>query len=94
VALQGREHTHEGSAGARSEQLGHDTPDFYPDKRDPDTRDWEGHEDREPGIQRPSETAPECTSGGDQDGGDVDDLAQSRGKSCCFWYTTVHIDHY
>ena len=49
------------------------------------------------GVQQPPEATPECTLGGGQDGGDVDDLVQpgrSRGKC---WYsgnTLVRIDDY
>ena len=95
VALQGQRHTHESSTGARSEQLGRDTPDLYPDERDPNTRDRGEHEDRGLGIRKPSETAPERTSNGDQDGRDVDDLVQSGrggGKSWCSGCTSVRID--
>ena len=78
AALQGRGHTRESSVLTQSEQIGRDTPDLYPDERDPNTRDRGKHEDREPDIQKPSETASERTSGGDQDGGDVDDLVVEK----------------
>ena len=63
-----------GSVEARNEQLGRNTPDLHPAERE--------HEGR-PGVQLPSEATPERTSGGGQDGGDVDDLVRSgsRGKS-------------
>ena len=63
---------HGSSAEARSEQLGLDTPDQRSTERE--------HEGRGQGVLPPSETTPECTLGGSQDGGGVDDQVKS-GKS-------------
>jgi hypothetical protein len=82
IALQGRGHTQKGSALPWSEQLGRSTPDLHSVERDPKTRNQKEHEDQAPGVQQPSEIAPERTPGGGQDG----DLAQpgrSRGESRC-----------
>ena len=90
IALQGRRHTHRGFAGARSEQFGRNTPDLS-DERDSNIRDRGEHEDRAPGVQQPSETAPERTSGGDHD------PVRSGGPEGGSWYsmhTTVRIDRY
>ena len=79
----------EGSAGARSEQLDRSTPVLRSDERDSNVRDRGEYEDRGPGVQQPSETSAERTSGGDQDDGDTHDLVQSgksRGKSRCSVY--------
>ena len=89
IAPQGQTHTHKGSAGAQSEQLGRNTPDLYSDERDSNIRDRREHEDQGPGVQQLSETAVEHTSGGDHD------LVQSGGSgggSWCSGYTTVRID--
>ena len=78
VALEGRGQTHRGTVEARSEQPNHDIPDLYFTERE--------HKDRGPGIQQPSEAALERACGGGQDGGDADNLVQSRrsrGKSWC-----------
>jgi len=95
IAPQGRGYMHGGSAEARSEQLGHGTPDLHSDGRD---SNWREHEDQEQFVQQPSiETAPGRTFGGSQDGGDAHDLVQSggsRGEPWCSGYARVRIDHY
>jgi len=96
IALQGRGQAHGGSTEAQNEQLGHNTTDLRPAKRDPNQREYEG---RGPIVQQPSEIAPDRTIGDGQDGGDAHDIDQaqsgkSRGKSWCSCYTTVRVDHY
>ena len=66
--LQGRGHTHGGSAEARNEQLGRNTPDLHPAEGDSNIRNQEG-EGHSSGVQQPSEVAPERTSGGGSQGG-------------------------
>ena len=83
--------TREGSAGAQSEQLGRSDPVLPSDEWDSNTRDQREHEDRGPGIQQPSETAAEHTSGGDANGSDLAKPGKSRGKSRCSG-TIVHTD--
>jgi len=80
IALQGRERTCGGSAGARSEKLDRDTPILHSDQRDSNIRDPGEHQDREPGVQQPLESAAERVSDGGQDVGDAHDPVQS-GKS-------------
>ena len=86
---------HRGSEGAWSKKFSCSTSDLHSDERDSNIRDPGEHEDRS--IQRPSDTAPERTSGGDQDGGEFHDLVQSGRSGGEFWcsgYTTIHIDRY
>ena len=86
-----------GSAGARSGEFGRSNPDLHTDESDSDIRNQREHEDQEPGVLRPPESAPERTSGSDQDGGDAQNVVQSgkpRGKFWCFGYTIVRIDLY
>jgi len=90
-------HTHGGSAGAQSKKLDRGTPDLHRDESDSDIRNWREHEDQEPGVLRPQESASERTSGSDQDGGDAQNVVQSgkpRGKFWCSGYTIVRIDLY
>ena len=80
IALQGRERTCGGSAGARSEKLDRNTPVLRSDQRDSNIRYPGERENREPGVQQPSESAAERVSDGGQDVGDARDPVQS-GKS-------------
>ena len=86
---------HRGPEGVQNDEFCPSTSDLRSDEMDSNIRNpWE-HENR--GVQQPSDTAPERTSGGDQDGGDVHDLVQSgrsRGEFLCSGYTTVRIDRY
>ena len=87
IAPQGRGHTR-GSA---------DTPALRSDERDPNFRDLGEHEDRGSGVQQPSESVAERTSGDGQDDGHGHDPAQSgrsKGESQCSSCTMVRIDRY
>ena len=84
IALQGQGHKPGYSVEARSEQLCRSAHDLRSAERD--TR---------PGVQQSSESAR--TFGGDQGGGDAQDLVQSgryRSRCSCFDYTTLRIDHH
>ena len=70
---------------ARSERLGHNTPDLQSVERDSKISNRKEHEGQRPGVLRGSEIAPECTSGGDQ---------KLRGKSWCSDYIRVRVDCY
>ena len=96
IALRGQEHEHEGSAGARNERLGHNTPDPHSAERDPEIRDRREGEGQGSGVQQPPETVPGHTLGGDQDGRDLHDLVRSekpRGEPWCSGNALVCIDH-
>ena len=70
---------------ARSEQLGSSTPSLHSVETDPNIRNQREYEGHGPGVQRPSEAAPECRRGDGQDEGHVDDPLRSgkfRGESC------------
>ena len=87
IAPQGRGHTR-GSAG---------TPVLRSDERDPNVRDLGEQEDGGLGVQQPSESVAERTSGGGQDDGNGHEPAQSgrsKGKSQYSGCTIVHIDRY
>ena len=88
IALQGHD---------PSEQLGPNTPDLHSAEGDPEIRNQNDCGTRSPGIQQPSEAAPERTSGSGEDGGGADDPVQpvrSRGKSWRFNYTATLTNHY
>ena len=87
IALQGHNHTHGGSAEVRSEQLDPNTPNLHSAEGDSEIRNQNGHENRGPGVRRPSEVAPERTSDGGQSGG-------LKGESSCFNYTATLTNHY
>ena len=79
---------HRGSAEARSEQLDPNTPDLHSAvEGDSEIRNQNDRESRGPGVQQPSEAAPEPTSDGDQSGG-------SKGESSCCNYTAILTNHY
>ena len=82
----------------RSEQLGPNTPDLHSAEGDPEIRNQNNCGTRSPGIQQPSEAAPERTSGSGQEyGGGADDPVQpvrSKGKSSRFNYTATLTNHY
>ena len=92
-ALQGRGHTHRDSAEARSEQLGCNTPDLRSAEGDSKIRNQNDHEDRDPGVHQPSESAPERASEGGQDGRDTDDR-RPRGMSSCSNCIAICTDHH
>jgi len=97
TVLQGQGHTHGSSVDSRSEQLGRNVPDHHSAERGSQIRSQRKHEDQGPGVQQSSETGPERTFDGGQDGGDTHDLVQSgrsRGKSRCSGYAKVRIDHH
>ena len=98
IELQERGHTGGDCAGTRSEQLDYNTPVLRSDEGGSNARDREEHEDQgPPGVQQPSETAPEPASGGDQGVGDADDPVQPgkpRGVSRCSSYIIVYINRY
>jgi len=91
IAHQGHGHTRGGSVEERSDQPGRSAPDLHSAKGDQNRGEREGQGSD---IQRPSEAAPERTSGGAQAGGDTHNLIQSRGEPWCSGYTIVHIDHH
>ena len=69
----------------RREQLDRNAPDLRSSEGGSTTLDRGEHEYAGPGIQRPSETAPERAFGDGQDDGDVDEPirpGKSRGNSC------------
>ena len=66
----------------RSEGIGRNTPVPHTIGVDSSTPDQKGHEDRESGVQKPPENAPEHTPGGGQDSEDARDIAQSGGPLC------------
>ena len=76
IALRG--HTHGGSTGVRSEQLGRNTSDLRPVSRDSTVRIQGEHEDRESGVQHHSEVTSERTPDSGWDDGDADDLVRSE----------------
>ena len=86
---------HRGSAEARSEQLGCSPPDLHSTENSRiHNQEYEGHG---LGVQQPSETTPQRTFGGGQDGRIADDLVQSgksKGKSRCCSYAAIRTDHY
>ena len=97
IALQEQGRIRGGSARARSEQVDRSTPVLRSNEKDSSIRDQGEHEDRGTGVQQPSETGVERTSGGGQDSGDTHDLVQSgesKRKSRCSSYTTVRIDNH
>jgi len=82
---------------SRREQLGRNVPDLHSAERGLKIRGQKKHEDQGPGVQQSSETGPEHSFDGGQDGGDTHDLVQSgrsRCKSRCFGYAKVRIDHH
>ena len=87
----------EGSTEAPNEQLGHDSPDPHSVESHSETRNrWEDG-DLGSGVRQLSETVPELTLGGSQDGGDAHDLVRSGssgGKAWCSDNTLVRIDRY
>ena len=88
---------HRGLAEARSEHLGRITPDLYSAGGNSMIRNQNDNEGHDPGAQQLSEAAPECTSGGDQDGGGAGDPVQpgrSRGKYSHFNCTATLTNHY
>lgn len=98
IGLQGRR-THRGSVEERSEQLGRNIPDPHSAApgRGSTAPDLREDEDRGPGVQGHSETAPERTLGDSQDDGGADDLirsGKSRGKSWCSDCATTQTDLY
>ena len=97
--LQGKDQTRKGSAEARSEQLGCNTPDLHSTEGDSKIRNQKEYEGRGPGVQQPSEAAPERTLDGGQRGGDTDDLTQpkrsrTQGESRCSSYTAIYTDYH
>ena len=88
---------HRDSERALSEEFGRSTSGICSDERDSNIHNRGEHEDQGPGVQQPSETAVEYTSGGGQDDGDGHDLVQSgrsKGESQHSDCTIVHIDRY
>ena len=84
---------HGGSEGARSEEFGCSNSHLRSDERDPNVGDPGEHEDQGPGVQQPSGTAAERTSGGGQGDGHGHDLVQSgrsKGEPRYSAYTIVH----
>ena len=88
---------HRGFAEARSEHLGRTTPDLHSAGGNSMIRNQNDNGCHDPGAQQLSEAAPECTSGGDQDGGGAGDPIQpgrSRGKYSHFNCTATLTNHY
>ena len=90
---------HRGSTEARNEQLRdpNTSPDLHFAEGDSEIHDQNDRESRGPGVQQPSEAAPECASSSGQDGGGANDPVQperSKGKSSCSNYTTTLTNNY
>ena len=81
--MQGHNNTCRGSAEARTEHLGHTTPDLHSTGGNSAIRNQNDNEGHDPGIQQLSGSAPERTSGGGRDG----EPGRPRGKSSFSNYT-------